>query len=52
MIPGHRHDMLVFPRLDAFRKGTLWLFDKGFVAYDRLRDVDAVGLLMSACAIL
>jgi Transposase DDE domain len=39
----HRHDMLVFPRLEAFRKGTLWLFDKGFVAYDRLRDVDAAG---------
>lgn len=43
MIAGHRHDMLVFPRLEAFRKGTLWLFDKGFVAYDRLRDVDAAG---------
>ena len=43
MIAGHRHDMLVFPRLEAFRKGTLWLFDKGFVAYDRLRDIDAAG---------
>jgi hypothetical protein len=43
LIAGHRHDMLVFPRLEAFRKGTLWLFDKGFVAYDRLRDVDAAG---------
>lgn len=43
MIAGHRHDMLVFPRLGAFRKGTLWLFDKGFVAYDRLRDIDAAG---------
>jgi hypothetical protein len=43
MIAGHRHDMLVFPRLEAFRNGTLWLFDKGFVAYDRLRDIDAAG---------
>jgi hypothetical protein len=43
LIAGHRHDMLVFPPLDAFRKGTLWLFDKGFVAYDRLRDIDAAG---------
>lgn len=43
MIAGHRHDMLVFPCLEAFRKGTLWLFDKGFVAYDRLRDIDAAG---------
>jgi hypothetical protein len=42
-IAGHRHDMLVFPPLEAFRKGTLWLFDKGFVAYDRLRDIDAAG---------
>lgn len=43
IIAGHRHDMLVFPPLEAFRKGTLWLFDKGFVAYDRLRDIDAAG---------
>lgn len=43
MIAGHRHDMLVFPRLEAFRDGTLWLFDKGFVAYDRLREIDAAG---------
>ena len=43
LIAGHRHDMLVFPRLDAFRKGTLWLLDKGFVAYDRLNEIDAAG---------
>lgn len=43
LIAGHRHDMLVFPPLDAFRRGTLWLFDKGFVAYDRLRDIDTAG---------
>lgn len=43
LIAGHRHDQLVFPPLDAFRTGTLWLFDKGFVAYDRLRDIDAAG---------
>jgi hypothetical protein len=43
LMAGHRHDMLVFPPLEAFRNGTLWLFDKGFVTYDRLRDIDAAG---------
>lgn len=41
---GHRHDQILFPALDLFRKGTLLLFDKGFVAYERLRSIAAADL--------
>ena len=43
--PGNRHDMKLFPALDLFVKGTLLLFDKGFVAYDRLRQISDASLL-------
>lgn len=42
LIEGSAHDMTLFPPLDLFRKsdgGTLLLFDKGFVAYERLRSI-------------
>lgn len=43
LVAGNRHDMPLFPPLDAFCKGTLMLFDKGFVAYDRLRQIRDAG---------
>lgn len=36
LAPGNLHDMKLFPEFDIFRVGTLLLFDKGFVAYERL----------------
>ena len=36
LAPGNLHDMKLFPELDVFHAGTLLLFDKGFVAYERL----------------
>ena len=42
---GNRHDMKLFPALDLFVRGTLLLFDKGFVAYDRLRQIADASLL-------
>jgi hypothetical protein len=44
VVAGHRHDMQLFPELSLFRSGTLLLFDKGFIAYDRLRHLAAAGL--------
>jgi hypothetical protein len=44
LVAGNHHDMTLFPRLDLFVKGTLMLFDKGFVAYDRLRQIQAAAL--------
>lgn len=38
-----RSDMTLFPALSSFRPGTLFLFDLGYVAYSRLRDIDAAG---------
>jgi hypothetical protein len=43
LVPGHRHDMILFPPLDLFRQGTLLLFDKGFACYDRLRTIQNAG---------
>jgi hypothetical protein len=40
---ANQHDMQIFPRLDQFRAGTLWLFDKGYVAFERLRAIDEAG---------
>jgi hypothetical protein len=40
---GNLHDMEIFPPLDLFRRGTLFLFDKGFVAYARLRTIAQAG---------
>jgi hypothetical protein len=45
LVAGNRHDMTLFPALDLFVRGTLLLFDKGFVAYDRLRQIDDAALL-------
>jgi hypothetical protein len=36
IVPGNQHDMKLFPEFDVFHAGTLLLFDKGFVAYERL----------------
>ena len=38
-----RSDMTLFPALSSFRARTLFLFDLGYVAYSRLRDIDAAG---------
>jgi Transposase DDE domain len=42
---GNVHDMLLFPPLKLFRAGTLLLFDKGFVAYERLKEIADASLL-------
>lgn len=42
--PGNTHDMKLFPGLDIFMPGTLLLFDKGFVAYERLAAIAAASL--------
>ena len=44
LVPGNRHDMKLFPELENFRAGTLLLFDKGFVAYERLATIANAGL--------
>ncbi|MCP3065883.1 IS4 family transposase [Myxococcus sp. K38C18041901] len=44
LVPANLHDMEVFPELTLFRKGSLLLFDKGFVAYHRLREISEAGL--------
>jgi len=44
VVPGNRHDMILFPPLDLFQPGTLLLFDKGFACYDRLRTIASAGL--------
>lgn len=44
VVAGNRHDMVLFPPLDLFRRGTLLLFDKGFACYARLRTITEAGL--------
>jgi hypothetical protein len=44
LAPGNLHDMKLFPELDIFHPGTLLLFDKGFVAYERLAALAAASL--------
>lgn len=44
VVAGNVHDMKLFPSLDVFRAGTLLLFDKGFVAYERLAAITAASL--------
>jgi len=44
VVPGYQHDMTLFPSMGRFRSGTLLLFDKGFVAYERLRAIGAASL--------
>ena len=38
------HDMKLFPPLKLFAKRTLFLFDKGYVAFARLREITEAGL--------
>ena len=42
--PGNLHDMKLFPKLEIFQVGTLLLFDKGFVAYERLAAITSASL--------
>jgi hypothetical protein len=44
LVSGHVHDMKLFPILSLFRPTTLLLFDKGFVAYERLAQIAAASL--------
>jgi len=43
IVPGNRHDMVLFPPLHLFQRGTLLLFDKGFACYARLRTIADAG---------
>jgi hypothetical protein len=44
IVAGNCQDMSLFPSLDLFRPDTLLLFDKGFVAYDRLHQLQQASL--------
>lgn len=44
VVPGNQHDMKLFPNLDVFHAGSLLLFDKGFVAYERLASIARASL--------
>jgi len=44
VVAGNQHDMVLFPELDIFHRGTLLLFDKGFVAYERLAQIASASL--------
>jgi hypothetical protein len=44
LVAGNQHDMKLFPELDIFHVGTLLLFDKGFVAYERLASIASASL--------
>jgi hypothetical protein len=44
VVAGNQHDMKLFPELDIFHIGTLLLFDKGFVAFERLAQIAAARL--------
>ena len=41
IVSGNRHDMILGPDPGLFRRGSLVLLDKGFVAYPRLRELHA-----------
>jgi Transposase DDE domain len=43
IVAGNRHDMMLFPPLHLFQRGTLLLFDKGFACYARLRTIADAG---------
>lgn len=43
IVAATRNDAQLFPRLDQFRRGTLFLFDLAFVVYDRLREIVTSG---------
>lgn len=44
LVAGNRNDMKLFPMLSLLRRGTLLLFDKGFVVYERLGQIARAGL--------
>jgi putative transposase len=44
LFSGNRNDQQLFPSLSLFRRGSLLLFDKGFVQYERLRTIERAGL--------
>jgi hypothetical protein len=44
LVSGNLHDMKLFPELSLFHPATLLLFDKGFVAYERLAQIAAASL--------
>jgi hypothetical protein len=39
MVPCNTQDMSLFPPWNAFRRGTLFLFDKGFASYNRIKEL-------------
>jgi len=43
LAPGNRYDSVLFPPLKVFRPGSLLLFDKAFVKFDRLGQIAEAG---------
>lgn len=43
MVPCNTQDMSLFPPWTIFRRGTLFLFDKGFASYKRIHELVGVG---------
>jgi hypothetical protein len=39
VVPGNKQDMSLFPPWEIFRRGTLFLFDKGFASYNRFKEL-------------
>jgi hypothetical protein len=39
VVPCNTQDMSLFPPWKVFRRGTLFLFDKGFVSYKRIKEL-------------
>jgi hypothetical protein len=44
LYPGHRHDMTVDLPLQHFARATLFMFDKGFIAWRRLLALQQAGM--------
>jgi len=44
LYPGHRHDMTLDVPLQHFARATLFLFDKGFIAWKRLLKLQQAGM--------
>jgi putative transposase len=43
VVAGSQNDMRLFPPLELFKRATLFVFDKGFVGYRRLRELTNAG---------
>ena len=43
MVPCNTQDMSLFPPWTIFRRGTLFLFDKGFASYKRIHELVGAG---------